>query len=66
MFAIQVTDVTDGRGATGRNSSVKLSTASGQVCYIADSETEQVEWMSALEGVVTRIVKQVSSHVDLV
>ena len=28
-----------------------------QVCYLCDSETEQVEWLSALEGTVLRIVR---------
>jgi hypothetical protein len=27
------------------------------VCYLCDSETEQVEWLSALEGTVLRIVR---------
>ncbi len=59
MCATQVTDVADGREATGKPTSIKLSTATGSVLYIADSETEQVEWISALEGAVARIVKQV-------
>jgi len=56
--AAQVTDVSDARDVTGKSTSVKLTTAGGRVCYIADSETEQVEWFSALEGAVARIVKQ--------
>ena len=31
-----------------------------QVHYVADSETEQVEWFSALEGAVARIVRAVA------
>lgn len=31
-----------------------------QVHYIADSETEQVEWFSALEGAVAKIVRAVA------
>jgi hypothetical protein len=55
----QVTDVSDGREATGKASSIKLSTATGSILYTADSETEQVEWISAIEGSVAKIVKQV-------
>lgn len=53
----QVTDVSDGSAATGRPNSIKLSTATGSKCYITDSETAQVEWISALEGTVARLVK---------
>ena len=35
-----------------------------QVNYIADSETEQVEWVSALEGAVARIVRAVAGVED--
>ena len=31
-----------------------------QVHYVADSETEQVEWFSALEGAVAKIVRAVA------
>ena len=55
----QVTDVGEARDVTGKGTSIKLTTAGGRVCYIADSETEQVEWLSALEGAVAKIVKQV-------
>lgn len=34
--------------------------SSMQVHYVADSETEQVEWFSALEGAVARIVRAVA------
>jgi hypothetical protein len=57
----KVTDVSAARDATGRNNSLMLSTSTGRVCYVADSETEQVEWLSALEGAVAKIVKQVWS-----
>lgn len=55
----KVTDVSAARDATGRNNSLMLSTPTGRVLYVADSETEQVEWLSALEGSVAKIVKQV-------
>jgi alkanesulfonate monooxygenase SsuD/methylene tetrahydromethanopterin reductase-like flavin-dependent oxidoreductase (luciferase family) len=54
----QVTDVAEAREATGRKNSLALSTAAGRACYVADSETEQVEWLSALEGSLARIMKQ--------
>lgn len=56
----KVTDVVSGREATGKNNSITLSTANGSVHYVADSETEQVEWFSALEGAVAKIVRAVA------
>lgn len=63
----QVTDVTDGNSTTGKPYSLKLSTASGggrATCYICESETAQVEWMSALDTAVARIVKIVAGVGD--
>ena len=60
----KVQDVSDARDQTGKNNSLKLSTAQGHVCYIADSETELVEWMSALEGAVQKIVRAVAGVQD--
>lgn len=57
-----MTDVGEARDVTGKGTSIKLTTAGGRVCYIADSETEQVEWLSALEGSVAKIVKQARAH----
>ena len=59
VSAMQVTDVSEARDATGRNNSLLLSTPTGRVLYVADSETEQVEWVSALEGSLAKIMKQV-------
>lgn len=56
----KVTDVSEARELTGRPNSLKLSTATGHVAYICDSETELVEWVSALEGAVAKIVKAVA------
>lgn len=55
-----VTDVSDGGSTTGRPNSIKLSTATGHICYLCENETSQVEWFSALEGAVAKIVKQVA------
>lgn len=60
----KVTDVKHAREQTGKPNSLVLSTTSGSVSYIADSETELVEWVSALEGTVTRIVKQAAGFDD--
>ena len=60
----KVQDVSDAREQTGKNNSLKLSTAQGHVCYIADSETELVEWLSALEGAVQKIVRAVAGVQD--
>lgn len=35
-----------------------------QVCYLIDSETEQVEWLSALEGAVAKIVRSAAGMED--
>ena len=51
--------MTPAKDATGRNNSLMLSTPTGRVLYVADSETEQVEWLSAIEGAVNKIVRQV-------
>ncbi|KAL6785301.1 hypothetical protein ACKKBG_A03270 [Auxenochlorella protothecoides x Auxenochlorella symbiontica] len=55
-----ITDVCDGGPATGRPNSIRLSTATGKICYLADSETAQVEWLSALEGSVAAILRVLS------
>ena len=55
-----VTDVTEGSHITGKQNSLKLSTASGYVCYCTDTETDLVEWLSALHKAHTEIVKRVA------
>ena len=60
----KVTDVGDGRGETGRPNSLRLSTAAGKVCYVCDTETELVEWMSALEGAVNKLVRHAAGVDD--
>ena len=55
----KVTDVSEAREQTGRINTFKLSTETGYVAYVADSETELVEWISALEGAVGAIVRKV-------
>ena len=54
----KVTDVSEAREQTGKLNSLKLSTESGYVAYVCDSETELVEWISALEGAVSAIVRK--------
>lgn len=51
----EVTEVSDGKDSTGRNNALKLVTSKGNVNYIADSETEQVEWISAIEAAICKI-----------
>jgi len=43
-----VTDVADGGATTGRPNSIKLSTATGHICYLCENETSQVQ--NALTG----------------
>ena len=57
----KVTDVSEAREQTGKGNSLKLSTESGHVLYLTDSETDLVEWISALEGSVSAIVRKASS-----
>jgi hypothetical protein len=60
----KVQDVRDGRASTGKANSIQLKTASGgSVCYVCDTETEQVEWMSGLEGAMQKILKRVAGAV---
>lgn len=59
-----VQDVSNAREATGKPNSLRLSTSTGQVCYLIDSETEQVEWLSALEGAVAKIVRSAAGVDD--
>lgn len=53
----QVTDIGDGSSVSGKENSIKLTTATGSKCFITDSETSQVEWISALDETVARLVK---------
>lgn len=59
-----VTDISDGHPTTGKRNSLKLSTAASHICYYADSETDMVEWMSALEKCLSEIVKRVAGVDD--
>lgn len=52
-----VTDITS-RAVPGKPNSLKLSTASSHISYLTDSETDLVEWMSALETALSEIVKR--------
>ncbi len=45
----------------GRSNTIQLKTTSGGVvCYIANSETEVVEWVSAIESAMAKIHKHVA------
>jgi len=59
-----VTDINEGSGVTGKQNSLKLSTVTGYVCYLTDSETDMVEWLSALDKAHTEIVKRVAGVED--
>lgn len=42
----------------GKANSIQLKTSSGgSVAYVCDTETEMVEWISALDGSIQKIVK---------
>lgn len=59
-----VTDIAEGSSVTGKPHSLKLSTATGYVCYLTDSETDLVEWLSVLDKAHTEIVKRVAGVED--
>lgn len=60
----KITDVSGGGGAGGA-ATIRLSTPQGaSISYLADSETEAVEWVSALESSVARIVRAVAGFDD--
>lgn len=57
MGILQAGEVSSGQSVTNRANSIKLGREKGFVVYLADSETEMVEWMSALEGTVSRLMR---------
>lgn len=59
-----VTDVSDGCEATGKECAIRVVTQRGPVYFIAENETAQVEWISALEESVASIVRKVAGIVD--
>ena len=61
----KITDVS-GAGSSGSTAAmIRLSTPQGaSISYLADSETEAVEWVSALESSVARIVRAVAGFGD--
>jgi len=59
-----VTDVSDGCEATGKECAIHVHTQRGPVYFIAENETAQVEWISALEESVASIVRKVAGIVD--
>jgi tetrahydromethanopterin S-methyltransferase subunit E len=57
--------VKEAKSVTGRPNSFQLKTATGgSVAYIADSETDLVEWMSAIEGAMAVILRVVAGIED--
>lgn len=52
-----VTDVADGGSTTGRPHSIKLSTATGHICYLCENETSQVGWAVGRGGRGRRLVR---------
>lgn len=61
----KIQDIKPASNVTGRPNSIQLKTSSGgSVSYICDTETEMVEWMSAMEGAVSKIVKHLAGVED--
>jgi hypothetical protein len=60
----QVGEISDGQSATNKPNSIKVGREKGHVVYVADSETEQVEWISALDTTVARLVKIIAGVDD--
>ncbi|MEW5315269.1 MAG: hypothetical protein WDW38_006711 [Sanguina aurantia] len=62
---VDLSKVQDVKALPGRTHTVQLKTSSGSsVSYIADSETEVVEWISAIEGAIQRIVRHAAGMDD--
>lgn len=64
MMPMQAGEVGSGQGTTNRANTIKVSREKGFVVYMADSETEMVEWMSALEGAVSRLMRIIAGVED--
>ncbi|GIL73762.1 hypothetical protein Vretimale_5370 [Volvox reticuliferus] len=62
---VDLSKVQDVKVIPGRANTIQLKTISGgTVCYIAASETEVVEWVSAIEGAMQKICKHVAGVED--
>ncbi|GIL49336.1 hypothetical protein Vafri_5718 [Volvox africanus] len=62
---VDLSKVQDVRVVPGRANTIQLKTTSGGiVSYIAGSETEVVEWISAIEGAMQKICKHVAGEED--
>jgi hypothetical protein len=61
---LQAGEISDGQSITKRSNSIKVGREKGHVVYVAESETEMVEWMSALETTVTRLMKIIAGVSD--
>ncbi|GLC56985.1 hypothetical protein PLESTB_001170500 [Pleodorina starrii] len=58
---VDLSKVQDVRVLPGRANTIQLKTTSGgAVAYIAGSETEVVEWVSAIEGAMQKIVRHIA------
>jgi hypothetical protein len=62
--ALQVGEICEGRSITNRPNSIKVGQQKGHVVYLAESETEMVEWLSALEATVARLIKVIAGVED--
>ncbi|KAG1677461.1 hypothetical protein FOA52_001917 [Chlamydomonas sp. UWO 241] len=61
----KVQDIKAASGQSGRPNTIVLKTeAGGTVSYITDTETELVEWISALEGAVTATGRRATAAGD--
>lgn len=61
----KVQDVKEARNVTGRANSFLLKTSTGaSVSYVTETETELVEWMSAIESAMQKIAKMVAGVED--
>ncbi|KAG2486518.1 hypothetical protein HYH03_014820 [Edaphochlamys debaryana] len=62
---VDLSKVQDVKVLPGRGNTIQLKTTSGGVvCYIASSETEVVEWVSAIEGAMAKIHKHIAGVED--
>lgn len=59
---VDLSKIQDIKVLPGRSNTIQLKTTSGgTVCYMASTETEVVEWVSALEAAVAKICKHAAN-----
>ena len=61
---MQVGAISDAGSASNKSNCIKVGREKGYALYVADSETEMVEWISALDSTVTKLMKIIAGVDD--